>query len=284
MNTENTSMTVDTSGVDMEAEIRAAEQREAEYLASQRNGHVEEDKPNAEPKAKPENVPDEFWDAEKGEVDWTKLNERLNQSKEEDKPADQDAEVINGVALTDQHSQDFAPFYESFAKDGVVPDDAVKYVKDTFGLDVPKSTIAAYMAGQLAQATGKASETANAIRTEGMAVVGGEQNYSKMSEWALETLSEAEVAEYDAAVNGNDPKVAKLAIQALWNRYRAEGTIEPSRQIGNGRTNPTPGDVYRSVDEIARDTMKSEYQTDPSFRAKVDAKIARSGSLSVPRY
>ncbi len=279
--------TVDPSSVDMEAEIAAAQQREEEFLGKGKQTSSEEPDPNAEPKARPDNVPEEFWNADKGEVDWEKLNDRLKngeQPKTEEEQTDADAQIINGVKLTDQHSTDFQPFYDQFAKDGTVSADAVKYVKDTFNIDATPEMIGAYMRGQLNKADGQASEVATTIRTDGLAVVGGEQNYAAMSEWALDTLTEAEVAEYDAAVNGKDPKVAKLAVQALWNRYRAEGTIPPKVTLGKGRTSSTAGDAYSSIDEMVADTSHPKYDKDPAFRARVDAKIARSGSLAVPTY
>lgn len=289
MTIENNSMTIDTTGVDIDAELKAAESREKEYLQSQRQGFTEETpKPDAGPKGeRPDDVPEEFWNAEEGKVDWPKLNERLKSGDQ--KPVEEPeatGEAINGVALTTKHSEDFDPFYQAFSKDGTVSDDAVKYVKDTFGIDASKEMIGAYMSGQLAKVSGQASEVSAAIRTEGLAVVGGEANYSDMSNWAQGVLSDAEMAEYDEAVEGKDPKVAKLAVQALWNRYRAEATIEPKILAGRGRTEPTAGDVYNSVSEMAADTMKPAYSDphDTSFRRKVDAKINRSTHLHIPKY
>lgn len=287
MEVNSTTHTVDTTGVDIEAELAAAEQREREYLASQRSLPVEDEKP-AEAKERPANVPEEFWNAENGEVDWDKLNAKLKGEGVEEKHAeDQPTEIgeeINGHKLTTKHAEDFAPFYEAFEKDGTVPDEAVKYVEDTFGIKASKSMIEAYMAGQISKATGQASEVANTIRQEGLAVVGGEKAYSEMSEWALGTLTEAEIAEYDQAVNGTDPKVAKLAVQALWNRYRAEADIQPQVQLGKGQTSQQVGEGYPNMDAYVRDTMRPEYANDPAFRAKVDAKLARSGTLTVPNY
>lgn len=284
---ENTSHEIDTTGVDIDAEVRAAEAREAEFLAKSRGLDTSaESTSEGTPKVKPDNVPEEFWDADKGEVDWDKLNDLLkngDQTKQE--PVEEETgDVVNGVKLTAKHSEDFAPFYEQFSKDGSVSEDAVKYVKETFNIDATPDMIAAYMRGQLAKSEGQASEVSNAIRAEGLSIVGGEANYAKMADWAQSVLSETEIAEFDEAVEGKDPKVAKLAVQSLWNRYRAEATIDPNRQIGKGRTNPTVGDAYASIDEMVRDMSKPEYDKDPAFRAKVDAKVARSGSLAVPSY
>ncbi|QIG74632.1 putative capsid assembly protein [Rhizobium phage RHph_I20] len=278
---------VDTSNVDIEAEIKAAEQREADFLAKNRGTPGSDENSNAEPKAKPDNVPEEFWDANKGEVDWEKLNDRLkngDQQKQEDQQDEETGDVVNGVKLTAKHSADFAPFYEQFSKDGTVSEDAVKYVKDNFNIDASPEMIAAYMRGQLSKADGQASEVAASIRSEGMAVVGGEGNYAKMSAWAEEVLSDAELVEFNSAVEGKDPKIAKLAVQGLWNRYRAEATIEPERVLGKGRTGTTTVDAYTSMDEMVAATIDPRYNTDPAYRAKVEAKIARSGALAIPTY
>lgn len=98
-----------------------------------------------------------------------------------------------------------------------------------------------------------------------------------MSEWATGVLNDSEIAEYDQAVNGTDPKVAKLAVQALWNRYRAEADIQPQVQLGRGQTSQQIGEGYPNMDAYVRDTMRPEYANDPAYRAKVDA-IAIDGA------
>lgn len=270
--------------VDMEAELKAAEQREREFLEKNRvNTSDDPVKPAVE---RPENVPEEFWDADKGEVDWTKLNAKLaGEQKADEEVTDEDPGFgeVNGHKLTAKHAEDFAPFYEALEKGEPLPVDAVKYVEETFGIKTSPEIIEAYMRGQNAKATGEAQAASLEVQTAALGVVGSAQNYTAMQDWAGETLTPEEATEYDEAVLGSDPKLAKLAVQALWNRYKAEADIEPARQIGNGRApNGNTGPSYDDMNEYVRDTMKPEYQSDPAFRAKCDAKLARSGSLTVP--
>ncbi|WP_159953210.1 hypothetical protein [Rhizobium sp. 18065] len=271
--------------VDIDAEVKAAEQREREFLEQSRVNPGEET-PKAEAKDRPENVPEEFWDAEKGEVDWVKLNERLTKGDEktdETPDADQGFGEVNGHKLTAKHAEDFKPFYEALESGQPLPADAVKYVEDTFGIKTSPEIIEAYMRGQTAKATGEAQAASLEVQTAALGVVGSEENYSAMQDWAGSVLTEAEANEYDEAVLGSDPKLAKLAVQALWNRYKAEADIPPSRQIGTGRTSSgASGTVYADMNEYVRDTMKPEYQNDPAFRAKCDAKLSRTGNLTIP--
>lgn len=278
---------VDTSSVDLEAEIKAAEQREKDFLQVPTTKEGDPAQPEAEPKVKPEAVPDEFWNAETGEVDWAKLNERLKSGEKTDDKAEQPeetCETINGVALTTKHAEDFAPFYEQFGKDGTVSDDAVKYVKDTFGIDASKDMIGAYMAGKMNAVNAGQVEATNAVRAEVFAVTGGEAKYAELQAWLGDTLTDEQKAEYNAAVEGGDKRLAKLAVEAAWNRYRAEGTFDPQTTVGKGRTLGKATDAYSSIDEMVKDTSNPKYERDPDFRAKVEAKIARSGNIAVPSY
>lgn len=269
---------------EIEAAIKEAEQREKDYLAAGNQGTPE----TKTPVAKPDDVPEEFWDAENGKVDWDKVKAaKTPDDKSKEQTSDEQAEPseeINGVSVSDDHRTAFAPWYEALQKGEGIPDEAVQYVKDQFKVEASKAMIEAYMQGQLAKATGKASEEVTAVRSAALSAVPDGMDYSSVATWAEENLSDQEKADYNAAVEGKDPKVAKLAVENLVNKFRAESDQPPVKRLGNGRTNAPVADAYNSVDEITADMMKPEYDRDPAFRAKVDAKIQRSGSIRLPKY
>lgn len=275
--------TPDVEDSALEAAIAEANERELNFQRPDDRSQTEA----PQQKEKPEGVPEEFWDADKGAVDWTKLNAKLSGKADEGEETPEAAETgwgeVNGHKLTEQHAQDFAPFYEQFDKDGTVPDEAVAYVEKTFGMKVSKEVLAGYIAGQSAKAKGSISEQSAALRSEALSIVGGEEAYGEIAAWAADTLTEAEQREYNEAVESGNRQLVRMAVQALHNRYRAEADVLPRTTLNNTRTSTSrPGDSYGSVQEYFAAVQSPKYANDPVYRAKVDEKLARSGHLNIP--
>lgn len=110
------------------------------------------------------------------------------------------------------------------------------------------------------------------------AQVGGEENYGEMINWARDNFTEAEVAAFDKAVNGDDMNTVLMAVKGLKARYEAEAGFEPARTVTGGR-NRGDGSVYESVAELQEDMRNPKYGADPAFRKRVEEKLARSSIL-----
>ena len=134
---------------------------------------------------------------------------------------------------------------------------------------IPKVIVDQFIEGQQA--------LIQAARTTVFNEVGGETKYQSMLEWAGKNYSEAEVAAYNAAVNGNDKNAMLLAVKGLKGRFEATVGFEPTRTLG-GRTTPT-ADKYDSIAQMQKDMGDPRYKTDPAFRQKVAAKLQRSSIL-----
>jgi hypothetical protein len=107
--------------------------------------------------------------------------------------------------------------------------------------------------------------------------VGGEEAYSEMIQWAGENLDTTEIDNFNAVTATNNPAAIRFAVEALNNRYRSEVGYEAPLISGNkGSSGPKP---YRSNAELARDIANPLYQSDPAFRADVEARLARSNDL-----
>lgn len=112
-------------------------------------------------------------------------------------------------------------------------------------------------------------------RQEAFNLVGGEDSYTEMVQWAANNLTDKEIATYDKAVNGNDKAARQMAIKGLSARFKGDSGYEPGRTVG-GKGGRGGQDVYESVAELQSDMNDPRYSKDPAYIRKVEAKLARS--------
>lgn len=130
---------------------------------------------------------------------------------------------------------------------------------------IPAQMIDTYLVGLKVQA--------EAVRNEAFGLVGGEQNYFAMIEWA-KTLPEAERNAFNEAVV--NPATSQLAIKGLYAKFvEATGNERPLATTSADVTGANT-DVYRSKAELTADMRDPRYASDPAFRAQVAAKLQRS--------
>jgi hypothetical protein len=104
--------------------------------------------------------------------------------------------------------------------------------------------------------------------------VGGEAEYQNMIQWASQTLSEQEVAMYDAVMDRGDPLAMFFAAQALNARYQDSVGYDGELLAGTAPKNTT--DVFRSQAELVAAMSDPRYDKDPAYRADVADKLERS--------
>ena len=135
---------------------------------------------------------------------------------------------------------------------------------------IPKATVDAYIAGQVALGEQLVSRMHSHV--------GGEARFNAILDWAAAgNLTAAEVAVFNRTVDSGDETAIKLALSGLQARFAAAGNETPSL-LGGGRS-AVAGDVYESVAQMMDDMRNPSYSRDPAFRAKVEAKLARSNIL-----
>ncbi len=135
---------------------------------------------------------------------------------------------------------------------------------------IPKEMVDSYIAGQTARS--------EAYDTAGRTLAGGSDAYDAMVEWAGDTLTDAEIEQFDTAVNSMDKTKAEFAIKGLKARYDAKNGSPPERQL-DGKGNNAGGSAYESTAQLLADMNDSRYETDPAFRAKVESKLSRSSIM-----
>ena len=121
-------------------------------------------------------------------------------------------------------------------------------------------------------------ETEVSMTTEDIQVlknlVGGDEAYSEMIQWASENMTEQEQQAYDYVMDLNDPWAAFFAVKALQNSYNNANGFEG--ELLTGKSPSTPADVYRSQAEVIQAMSDPRYDSDPAYRNDVFEKLDRS--------
>jgi hypothetical protein len=131
---------------------------------------------------------------------------------------------------------------------------------------LPRDMVETYIRGQEAIALGQAAEVQD--------TVGGNANYSAMTEWAGENLSDGDVDAFNAIVEGASVDQAKMAVKGLYAQFLAAGGKPP--QLMQGGTSGTGVKPYSSTAQITEAMKDARYKNDPAFRASVEQRLAVS--------
>lgn len=230
---------------------------------------------------RPEGLPDKFWDDEKKAVRVDDLARSYTELEKRGVPPVADPAVVPPVvapAVTKDGTIVKAPVAAEpvatplttameaarteWATAGAVSEEAVVALE---AAGIPREIFTLYLEGVKAQS--------NAILSEAHSTVGGADNYTAMSAWAAEKLSDGELDAFNNALN--DPNARQTAIQGLYARYT---TARPSEGnlIAPAGDYVGSGDVYAFKAEVTKDMGDPRYQNDPKFRQDVEAKLMRS--------
>lgn len=228
---------------------------------------------------KPEGVPDKFWDAEKGVVNfaaWSKstleLEQKLSGKPQTDPkapeqitapPANTAADALAAKGL------DITEFSAEYAQNQKLSDESyAKLEAAGFG----RQLVDTYMNGQRAEA--------ERYNNEVFTAAGGQEQYSKAVEWAKAGMTKAEIEAFNAAITSGNTASAKLAVAGLMQSFTAANGHEPTLL---GSTTSVPGVTgFKSRHEQneainKRDSRNRKlYDVDSAYRAQVEAKIMQS--------
>lgn len=229
----------------------------------------------AEPevRARPETVPEKFWDAEKGEVNVEALLK-----------AQQDAEKALRGGTTDETDETSEPKAEAsesaqanvvesasneWAEKGELSEDTFKSLES---VGISREMVTAYIDGQQA--------VVGQLQQAAYTPFNGQEGYDAAADWAAANLSETEIKALDVQLTSTNPEIVAEGAKALLNRYQAEADIEPGTIRGNAN-DTTSGGYYKSSREMMLDMGSTKYRTDSSFRQEVMEKMRRSQQAGV---
>jgi len=152
---------------------------------------------------------------------------------------------------------------------------------------IPRPLVEAYLQGLKPAAAAAPTADVASLNDNPEAVaalrqsVGGDAAFDQLSRWAAVNLSDAEKAEYQAAVDTGNVLAAQWALRAIQAKAATSARSEPM-YLGGGAQASEPADVYTSrsdwqAERYARDANGDEkYLRDEGYRSRVDAKHARS--------
>ena len=228
-------------------------------------------KDTVEVAAKPEGIPDKFYDAETGKVDYdamaksyTELEKKQSGQKEDPKEPVDEPPVTDADEAVEKAGLDMGQLTQEFDTNGQLGEDSYKALE---AAGIPKATVDQYIQGQQALVA--------QAQTEAYSLTDGKEGYEAMSQWAKANLSAEELSNYNTQVNSPNSKVREMAIRGLHAQFSADsGDGKPLVHGNNSVT--ADGSGFKSRAQMIEAMQDSKYQSDPAYRAEVENKIARS--------
>lgn len=210
---------------------------------------------------KPEHVPDKFWNAETGAVNYeawakstTELEQRFHSQQQNPKDQSQQQQQSstqqqqpNAIAAATQKAS------EEIASTGKISDETFKSFEDA---GIPRELVEAHAEGVIAVQA--------AIKAEVHSVTGDESGWQAASEWAAVNLDAAD----QNALNARLAKRAtmKAAVQELWEKYQAANGKDGKKSSTGSQNNPGGIEPYKNKDEMMAAVRSPQYKSDPAFR------------------
>lgn len=265
-----------------EPDAEAAAQALAEAAANapttqeEAQAQIDAEKAAVEGKARPDNVPEKFWDAEKGAVNheallasYAELEAKFSKGETEKKPEGEAEQKPEGETEKKPEgepkkaSEVVASLNERFAENGALSDEDYA-LAESIGHD--RATVDAFIAGQKALA-----EEATRRITD---AAGGKDTMDRMFAWASTTLKAEEIETFNKSFEGSDVNAAVIAMEQLKSKYEAANGREA--KLVNGKPAGAAVDTFESWAQVSAAMSDPRYSNDPAYRAQVEAKVARS--------
>lgn len=175
------------------------------------------------------------------------------------------------------------PFVRAFAANQTLTDAEVASAAEATGLS--QAIIRQFMKGAetdalKAQLEGRDNQAAaEAANKPILDLFGGMDGWTKFNAWTETGLTEAQAKAFNKAAQDNPEGALELAktYHALW---AAAGNDTPKDLTGGMENTSQEGDVFKSEADRKEAFADPRYGSDPAYRDKVIAKLARSGDLS----
>lgn len=215
---------------------------------------------------RPEWLPEKFNTPEDLAKAYAEL-EKAKSKGEDTTETKQEADDAAEKAVTDA-GLDMEGLSAEYAEKGELTKESLEKLAK---VGITEDMVSAYIRGQEAQA--------NEIQAELLEPVGGDlEKYQEMTSWATDNLSDQEIDDFNSVLESGNAASIKLAVKNLSDKYTDANGVEPGRQL-SGKPSTSGQSVYESTADLMKDMGNPEYQNNPSFRAKVEAKLARSSIL-----
>jgi hypothetical protein len=223
-----------------------------------------------------------YKNAEDLEQAYVELQKKLGEKGDETSEATGDTEPTDSEESTEEkeEAQENSPAVsliteasaEYYANDNKLSPETV----EKFSSMSSKDLVNAYLQMQQAnpqpqtQAVDVSQADINTIQNS----VGGEAEYSKLTQWAADNLDQQKVSAFDSLIETGNVQAIQLAVAGLKTEYENANGYE-GRML-TGKAAKSSGDTFRSQAELIRAMSDSRYDNDPAYRQDVIDKLDRS--------
>lgn len=202
----------------------------------------------------------------------TKLGNREPQSQEE---SQEQPDRIQEEEVEEEQAEDPTQvLIMNAAKDvvenGQISEDTLKQFDSMSSRDVVQAMMNMPFEQQAQAAPDLSDAQVNQIKN----VVGGEQQYSSLMEWASGSLPQSATEAFDELCNNGTPEAIQLAVLGLQAEYQKANGYEGN--MYSGRSARETQDVFRSQAEVVAAMADPRYDKDPAYREDVFNKLSRS--------
>ena len=216
-----------------------------------------------------------YKDAKDLETAYIELQKKLG--TQEDKPEEEATETTDEAETPEEEKKEDAPADTAFldtlweeAQKESWSDEVVDQLRKTDPVDLANQYLQ-FRKGVVENETQDLSEE----QAKGLKdVVGGEEAYSNMIEWANQTLDSREIDMFDQVMDKGDPLACYFAVRSL--AYRYEDTAGRQGDMITGTAPKTQGSTFRSQQEMVAAMSDKRYDNDPAYRRKIMEKLERS--------
>lgn len=208
-------------------------------------------------------------------------------------PEEIEALVTTALEAWPEEQRELArPFTEEFAKTGALSDETVKAAAAAF--NVPEFVVRQYVEGAQVEVLRAELEAVKSERTAAqeaaaqeaankpiLDLFGGAERWDHFGAWAEENLTAAQLKAFNSAA-ATSPEAALELAATYQQLYEASGESmeRPKDLTTNVESHTGSGsDVYATDAELHKDQRDPRYRSDATFRAGVEAKLARSTHL-----
>jgi hypothetical protein len=146
---------------------------------------------------------------------------------------------------------------------------------------LPREVVETYLQG-VAPAKAPAQQPSSGLTDADVAelkgLVGGDEQFQQLSQWAMSNLEPQELADYNAAIDSGNKAAARFALKQLQVRASSGGG-EPKLISGGGAVKT---DVFESDQQAVDARSKRDangrflYEADPKYRQWYDKTLSRS--------
>lgn len=207
-----------------------------------------------------------YKDAEDLEKAYLELQSKLGNTQNEEPQPDQQQEQ-------DETPVSFLDDLYNQALDGKVSDETIQQLQKQSPEDLAQTYLEYRKSVEDAGPVPMSDEQV----TELKGVVGGDEQYDQLMQWAGQNLDEQQINLYDQVMEKGDPASCYFAVQALRMQYQDSTGIDPDVITGTAPRNVFQG--FRSQAELVRAIEDPRYDSDPAYRNDVMTMLENSPGL-----